>query len=68
MGKKNAGGGGKGGGKAGGKKDSKKDSAGGESSGGKKEKKSVNSVKVRHILCEKHSKVMEALEKIKAGK
>lgn len=24
-------------------------------------------MKVRHILCEKHSKVMEAMEKIKAG-
>ena len=24
-------------------------------------------MQVRHILCEKHSKVMESLEKIKAG-
>ncbi|RIB04906.1 Parvulin-like peptidyl prolyl CisTRANS ISOMERASE, Hpar14, partial [Gigaspora rosea] len=26
--------------------------------------KAANSVKVRHILCEKHSKIMEALEKL----
>ncbi|XP_013908807.1 PREDICTED: peptidyl-prolyl cis-trans isomerase NIMA-interacting 4 [Thamnophis sirtalis] len=26
-----------------------------------------SSVKVRHILCEKHSRALEALEKIKAG-
>uniref|UniRef100_H2Z3R5 Peptidyl-prolyl cis-trans isomerase n=1 Tax=Ciona savignyi TaxID=51511 RepID=H2Z3R5_CIOSA len=37
------------------------------SAGGKKEPKGANSVKVRHILCEKHSKCMEALEKIKSG-
>lgn len=42
------------------------ESAGG---GGGKGKKSGagNAVKVRHILCEKHSKVMEAMEKLKAG-
>lgn len=54
---KKGGGGGKG-------KGSAKDS--GESSGGK-EKKGGNAVKVRHILCEKHSKAMEAMEKLKAG-
>nr|KAF6492772.1 peptidylprolyl cis/trans isomerase, NIMA-interacting 4 [Molossus molossus] len=26
-----------------------------------------NAVKVRHILCEKHGKIMEALEKLKSG-
>jgi NIMA-interacting peptidyl-prolyl cis-trans isomerase 4 len=29
--------------------------------------KAANAVKVRHILCEKHSKITEALEKINAG-
>ncbi|UXI17747.1 hypothetical protein NH340_JMT03690 [Sarcoptes scabiei] len=32
-----------------------------------KEKKGANAVKVRHILCEKQSKALEALEKIKSG-
>jgi parvulin-like peptidyl-prolyl isomerase len=36
-------------------------------SAGGKEKKGGNAVKVRHILCEKQSKILEALEKIKAG-
>lgn len=35
--------------------------------GGKEKKGGGNSVKVRHILCEKQSKVLEALEKLKAG-
>ncbi|XP_037964282.2 peptidyl-prolyl cis-trans isomerase NIMA-interacting 4 [Plutella xylostella] len=52
-----AGGSGKGGGKSGG---DAKESAG-------KEKKGGTAVKVRHILCEKQSKCMEALEKLKAG-
>nr|CAB3264887.1 peptidyl-prolyl cis-trans isomerase NIMA-interacting 4-like [Phallusia mammillata] len=52
----------KGGGKS--KGGNKKDT--GDSSGGK-EKKGGNSVKVRHILCEKHSKCMEAMEKLKGG-
>lgn len=40
----------------------------GESSGGKGDKlKPATSIKVRHILCEKHSKIMEAMEKIKNG-
>ena len=39
-----------------------------EKEGGKKEKGGgANSVNVRHILCEKQSKCLEALEKIKAG-
>ncbi|XP_014681650.1 PREDICTED: peptidyl-prolyl cis-trans isomerase NIMA-interacting 4-like [Priapulus caudatus] len=37
-----------------------------EDAGGK-EKKGGTAVKVRHILCEKHSKIMEALEKLNAG-
>lgn len=32
-----------------------------------KEKKGGTAVKVRHILCEKQSKCLEALEKVKAG-
>ncbi|CAG8712468.1 41782_t:CDS:2 [Gigaspora margarita] len=37
----------------------------GASNSGKTEKlKAANSVKVRHILYEKHSKIMEALEKL----
>ena len=41
----------------------------GSDSGGGKGKKSGGgtAVKVRHILCEKHSKAMEALGKIKEG-
>ncbi|XP_065344208.1 peptidyl-prolyl cis-trans isomerase NIMA-interacting 4 [Cloeon dipterum] len=47
-------------------KGGKGDSGGAE--GGKgKEVKGGNAVKVRHILCEKQSKALEALEKIKAG-
>ncbi|KAH0549439.1 peptidyl-prolyl cis-trans isomerase NIMA-interacting 4 [Cotesia glomerata] len=38
-----------------------------ESDKGKQEKKGGTSVKVRHILCEKQSKINEALEKLKAG-
>ena len=33
----------------------------------KKEVKGGNAVKVRHILCEKQSKCLEALEKLKMG-
>ena len=50
----------KSGGKSG-KDDADKSSAAG------KEKKGGNSVKVRHILCEKQSKILEAMEKLKAG-
>ncbi|XP_076163415.1 peptidyl-prolyl cis-trans isomerase NIMA-interacting 4 [Ptiloglossa arizonensis] len=38
-----------------------------ESNSGKDEKKGGNAVKVRHILCEKQSKILEAMEKLKAG-
>ena len=40
-----------------------------KSEGGKKEKggSAGNTVNVRHILCEKQSKCLEALEKIKGG-
>lgn len=58
------GGGGKGGGGAKGGKGDKDEASG---SSGNKEKKGGTSVKVRHILCEKQSKSLEALEKIKSG-
>lgn len=35
--------------------------------GGKAEKKGLTAVKVRHILCEKQSKIVEAQEKLQAG-
>ncbi|XP_060078617.1 peptidyl-prolyl cis-trans isomerase NIMA-interacting 4-like [Ylistrum balloti] len=57
---KNKGGGG--GGKSG-----KGGSKGAEGGGGEKEKKGGTAVKVRHILCEKQSKVLEAMEKLKSG-
>ncbi|XP_069676425.1 peptidyl-prolyl cis-trans isomerase NIMA-interacting 4 [Periplaneta americana] len=38
-----------------------------ESKGAGKEKKGGTAVKVRHILCEKQSKVLEAMEKLKGG-
>ncbi|KAI5727711.1 hypothetical protein M8J77_005913 [Diaphorina citri] len=41
-------------------KDKEEDSSG-------KQKKGGTAVKVRHILCEKQSKVLEALEKLKSG-
>ncbi|XP_053647971.2 peptidyl-prolyl cis-trans isomerase NIMA-interacting 4 [Cherax quadricarinatus] len=59
------GGGKKGGAKGGGGGKKDKDEASGGS--GTKEKKGGSSVKIRHILCEKQSKVLEALEKIKSG-
>ncbi|XP_075690369.1 peptidyl-prolyl cis-trans isomerase NIMA-interacting 4 [Rhinoderma darwinii] len=45
---------------------------GGAAGGEAAEKKSQtpkggNAVKVRHILCEKHGKIMEAMEKLKSG-
>ncbi|XP_050673250.1 peptidyl-prolyl cis-trans isomerase NIMA-interacting 4 [Leptidea sinapis] len=55
--KGNKGASGKGGGKSSG--DAKESAA--------KEKKGGTAVKVRHILCEKQSKCLEALEKLKAG-
>lgn len=51
----------------GGKKGADKKGEFSGSGGDKKESKGGTSVKVRHILCEKNGKVMEALEKIKAG-
>ncbi|XP_037765324.1 peptidyl-prolyl cis-trans isomerase NIMA-interacting 4 isoform X2 [Chelonia mydas] len=59
-------------GKSGGKRG--KGAAGGASSGERQApapapapKGGGSSVKVRHILCEKHSKIMEAMEKLKSG-
>ncbi|XP_064615530.1 peptidyl-prolyl cis-trans isomerase NIMA-interacting 4-like [Liolophura sinensis] len=59
-------GGGSGGGKGGGGKGKGGDAADGGAAGGK-QAKGGNAVKVRHILCEKHSKIMEAMEKLKSG-
>ncbi|XP_029185457.1 peptidyl-prolyl cis-trans isomerase NIMA-interacting 4-like isoform X3 [Acropora millepora] len=60
---------GKGGGA--GKQDKGKGAKGGGSedagASGGKTKKGGTAVKVRHILCEKHSKVMEAMAKLKDG-
>lgn len=42
----------------------------GDAGGAEKKEKEVkggSSVKVRHILCEKQSKILEALEKLRAG-
>lgn len=55
-----------------GSKGTGKGSGGGKSGGdskesGAKEKKGGTAVKVRHILCEKQSKCLEALEKLKTG-
>ncbi|XP_071425463.1 peptidyl-prolyl cis-trans isomerase NIMA-interacting 4 isoform X1 [Pithys albifrons albifrons] len=60
---------GKGGGKGGGKGDKGGDSGGGGSSEGKAQgpKGGGSAVKVRHILCEKHGRAMEAMEKLKSG-
>ncbi|XP_050429056.1 peptidyl-prolyl cis-trans isomerase NIMA-interacting 4 [Adelges cooleyi] len=49
--------------KSGGSKGSKTSDDGGKT----KETKGGSAVKVRHILCEKQSKVLEALEKLQAG-
>ncbi|XP_052057659.1 peptidyl-prolyl cis-trans isomerase NIMA-interacting 4-like [Mytilus californianus] len=59
MPKNKGGGGGKGGGKGG------KGAEGGGDEG--KQAKGGNAVKVRHILCEKQSKCLEAMEKLKGG-
>ncbi|XP_054156545.1 peptidyl-prolyl cis-trans isomerase NIMA-interacting 4-like [Oppia nitens] len=48
------------------KKDTKSDAKDG-AKGGKEEKKGGNAIKVRHILCEKQSKSLEALEKLRTG-
>ncbi|XP_070538550.1 peptidyl-prolyl cis-trans isomerase NIMA-interacting 4-like [Ptychodera flava] len=58
----------KGGGGGKGKGGAKGGAAEGDDSKGKgKQAKGGTAVKVRHILCEKHSKAMEAMEKIKSG-
>lgn len=70
KGKGGAGGGGGKGGSGGGKggaKGGKSDKSESEGTSGGKQPKGGNSVKVRHILCEKQSKVLEALEKLKSG-
>ena len=52
----------------GGGKDNKGGKGGNDKDGGKKEKGGgCSTINVRHILCEKQSKCLEALEKIKAG-
>lgn len=43
------------------------DGEGASGGGGGKKTGAGSAVKVRHILCEKHSKVMEAMEKLKEG-
>uniref|UniRef100_UPI00398EEE12 peptidyl-prolyl cis-trans isomerase NIMA-interacting 4 n=1 Tax=Pristiophorus japonicus TaxID=55135 RepID=UPI00398EEE12 len=55
-----------------GKSKGAKGGKGGAASGDNADKKDKgpkggNAVKVRHILCEKHSKSMEAMEKLKSG-
>ncbi|CAG5134094.1 unnamed protein product [Candidula unifasciata] len=62
MPKAKGGGGGASGGSKGGKS---KGAEGGESEG--KTAKGGTAVKVRHILCEKQSKALEALEKLRSG-
>ncbi|XP_045451226.1 peptidyl-prolyl cis-trans isomerase NIMA-interacting 4 [Melitaea cinxia] len=57
----------KGGKAAGGNKSSGGKSGGDTKEAAGKEKKGGTAVKVRHILCEKQSKCLEALEKLKAG-
>ncbi|KAK6541149.1 Peptidyl-prolyl cis-trans isomerase pin4 [Orbilia ellipsospora] len=52
-------------GKGKGKADSGEGSSSGGKSGGKL--KAANSINVRHILCEKHSKALEAIEKLNEG-
>ncbi|XP_036082745.1 peptidyl-prolyl cis-trans isomerase NIMA-interacting 4 isoform X2 [Rousettus aegyptiacus] len=57
-------------GKSGSGKGGKGGAASGSDSSDKKSqgpKGGGNAVKVRHILCEKHGKIMEAMEKLKSG-
>lgn len=57
-------------GKSGSGKGGKGGAASGSDSADKKSqgpKGGGNAVKVRHILCEKHGKIMEAMEKLKSG-
>jgi len=56
-----------GGGKSGGKGKGAKGGGGGDEEKGDKGIKGGTAVKVRHILCEKQSKILEAMEKLKAG-
>lgn len=44
-----------------------KGGSGAKDAGEKKEAKGGTSVNVRHILCEKQSKILEAMEKLKGG-
>ena len=61
-------GGAKGGDAKGGAKGGKGDKKGGEAAGGAKEKGGgCSSINVRHILCEKQGKCMEAMAKLQAG-
>jgi len=48
-------------------KKKKGNNKGGQDSGGKSEKTGGTKVKCRHILCEKLSKINEALEELKTG-
>lgn len=41
--------------------------AGGDKKGGDSKQKGAQSINVRHILCEKHSKKEEAVAKLNAG-
>ncbi|XP_038050762.1 peptidyl-prolyl cis-trans isomerase NIMA-interacting 4-like isoform X2 [Patiria miniata] len=69
-GAKGGGGGAKGGGggaKGKGGKGKSGGAAAADDDGGGKQKKGGTAVKVRHILCEKHSKCMEAMEKLQSG-
>ena len=68
KGKGGGGGGAKGGDKGGKDKGGKDDKKGGKEKGGAKEKGGgSSSVNVRHILCEKQGKCLEALAKLEAG-
>ncbi|CAD7680135.1 unnamed protein product [Nyctereutes procyonoides] len=56
--------------KSGSRKGGKGGAASGSDSSDKKAqgpKGGGNTIKVRHILCEKHGKIMEAMEKLKSG-
>ncbi|VDP91739.1 unnamed protein product [Echinostoma caproni] len=52
----------------GGKENAKGSDSAGASGGGGKVSKAGTAVKVRHILCEKQSKCLEALEQLRNGK
>jgi len=64
---KSAEGGSKGSAKGGGKGAGKGKEDDGASGGTAKQTKGGTAVKVRHILCEKQSKILEAMERLKAG-